>query len=88
MAPWYGRCRFILAGHETSRLFVCLSREFLAGHSGLCLSLVPVGFLFLKPKWLLMKPVGLAWALRKPSADQTLLLSALAATLHLLPLAS
>ena len=74
MAPWDGCCRLILAGHETTRLFVCLSREFLAGRSGLCLAQVPVGLLFLKPKWLLMKLVGLAWALSKPRPDQTLLL--------------
>lgn len=74
MAPWDGCCRLILAGHETTRLFVCLSREFLAGRSGLCLAPVPVGLLFLKPKWLLMKLVGLAWALCKPRPDQTLLL--------------
>ena len=31
MAPWDGCCRLTLADHETTRLFVCLSREFLAG---------------------------------------------------------
>lgn len=74
MAPWDGCCRLTLAGHETTHLFVCLSREFLAGRSGLGLASVPAGLLFLKPEWLLMKLVGLAWALSKPRPDQTLLL--------------
>lgn len=31
MAPRHDGCRLTLAGHEKTRTFVCLSREFLAG---------------------------------------------------------
>lgn len=78
-----------LAGHETARLFVCLSHEFFGWVAQGSVFLAPV------PGWASISETQVALneaggvgmgPLSKPRPDQTLLLLALAAPLRSLPL--
>lgn len=78
----------ILAAHKASSLFVCLSREFLAGRSGLRFGPRPCWASISETQVALNEAGRAGMGPQQTQASSDPSSSALAAKLHLLPLAS